>query len=285
MSTGPAPRQQIAWDARAAANFMAGGAGSGLVLAAALALLAGTGPRWPLLLGAALVAAGLAAVWAEIGRPWRALNVFFNPRTSWMTREALAAPPLLLLALVAALLPPAPAAAAALLAAVAALAFVYCQGCILRAARGIPTWREPAIVPLIVATALAEGAGLWLLLGGSAAGQSGPVWLGFGAALAARQWAWLRWRARVQAAPRARSALDAAGRILQGTTLLPLAMAVLALGAPLPPAAVLVLQGLAGALALAGGAWFKLVLVTRAAYTQGFAIPVLPVRGARRREA
>ena len=158
---------QRAWDGRAAANFMAGGAGSGLVVATACgATLAGSA-RWPFVLGAAIVLIGLAAVWAEIGRPWRALNVFLHARTSWMTREALLAPLLLGLALAAALLP-AIAAAAAPLAALAALAFVYCQARMLRAARGIPTWREPAIVPLIVATALVEGGALWLIASSAA---------------------------------------------------------------------------------------------------------------------
>ena len=36
---------------------------------------------------------------------------------------------------------------------------------------------------------------------------------------------------------------------------------------------------LGGAIAFAGGQWFKLTLVTRAGYNQGFAIPHLPVRG------
>ena len=42
------------------------------------------------------------------------------------------------------------------------------------------------------------------------------------------------------------------------------------------------LQLLAGVLALAGGAWFKFVLITRVAFNQGFALPHLPVRGVRR---
>ena len=41
--------------------------------------------------GLALVGLGLFCVWLEIGRPLRALHVFFNPRTSWMTREAFVA--------------------------------------------------------------------------------------------------------------------------------------------------------------------------------------------------
>ena len=83
MSFGPRPWQQRHWDWRAACNFMFGGTGTGLVVAAALA-----GPRQmavDVLVGLAFVALGLTAVWLEIGRPWRALNVMFNPFTSWMT--------------------------------------------------------------------------------------------------------------------------------------------------------------------------------------------------------
>jgi phenylacetyl-CoA:acceptor oxidoreductase subunit 2 len=274
VSYGPHPWQQTAWDARAALNFMAGGAGCGLIVAAALA----GGPRGLFALGAVLVAVGLTAVWAEIGRPWRALNVFLNPRTSWMTREGLVAPGLIVLAGAAALGVP----AAGALAAVAALGFVYCQGCILRAARGIPAWREPLIVPLIVASGLAEGAGLWLLLAGQPA--SLPGWAGLALTLVARQWLWHRWRVRIAPAPRALAAIDRAGRFLQAGTLLPLAIAVLAIGAPLADGVAWALQLAAGALALAGGQWFKFTLVTRAGFNQGFALPHLPVRGVRRQE-
>ena len=49
------------------------------------------------------------------------------------------------------------------LAAALALVFVYCQARILQAAKGIPAWREPLLVPLIVITGVTEGAGLFLL--------------------------------------------------------------------------------------------------------------------------
>lgn len=274
MSYGPDPWRQTAWDARAAANFMAGGAGSGLIVVSAMA----GGPAGLFAVGALLVAVGLLSVWAEIGRPWRALNVFLNPRASWMTREGLLAPGVLLLAVAAAFGAPGTGWAAA----AAAVGFVYCQGRILRAARGIPAWREPAIVPLIVATGLAEGAGLWLLLSGRAAPALG--WAGLALALLARQGLWHRWRARIAPAPRALPVIDRAGRVVQAATLLPLAAAVVALGAPLPAVAAWALQIAAGALAFAGGQWFKYTLVTQTGLNQGFSIPRLPVRGVRRRE-
>ena len=279
MSYGPAPWQQTQWDLRAAANFGCGGAGGGLIVFAAAS---GTqGLALLLLGGVALVGTGLLFVWLEIGRPLRALHVLFNPRTSWMTREAFVAMLLVPVALAAAAGLPAftwPAAALALV-------FIYCQSRILRAAKGIPTWREPWLVPLIVLTGLAEGGGLWLLARPvPAAGQ--PLLLGLaGVLVLARAVAWAVYRKRLasRAAPRALTALDAAGRWLPyAGAALPLALLALvasgALGAA-PAAPWLVVAGLA---ALAPGVWFKVALVTRAGFNQGFALAHLPVRGVRR---
>ncbi len=243
------------WDTRAALNFMLGGMGAGLMVASALAQ-----NRAGALLALVLVAAGLGAVWLEIGKKLRAVNVFFNPFTSWMTRESFAAVVLFALGGLAlwrgAFLP---------LAAAAALAFVYCQGRILRASKGIPAWRAPQVVLLIVSTGLAEGTGLALLF--SAAPEL-LAWLAL--ALILRAYAWMCY---VAAAPSA--ALEAPGKALaQLGTVGALAAALAALW--LPAAA-----PLAGALALAPGLWLKYGLVTRAAFNQGFALPRAPVRGVR----
>jgi phenylacetyl-CoA:acceptor oxidoreductase subunit 2 len=246
------------WDARAALNFMLGGTGAGLMIALALSHAQG---RAPVLLSLALVAAGLSAVWLEIGKKLRALNVFFNPFTSWMTRESFVA--LLLFSLgAAALLRPQPFLP---LAAAAALAFAWCQGRILRASTGIPAWRAPQVVLLIVSTALAEGAGLALFF------SSGPLPLAwFALALVLRAVAWTRYAA---AAPSA--ALEAPGKaLLQIGTVAALALALA--GAWFPAAA-----PLGGVAALATGLWLKFALVTRAAFNQGYALPRLPVRGTR----
>ena len=99
------PWLQTNWDWRAAGNFIGGGSGTGLAILAALASIQGT-VYWPMgLIGAVLVGIGLFCVWLEIGRPWRALHVFFHPQTSWMTREAFVSAlllPVTLLAVVAA---------------------------------------------------------------------------------------------------------------------------------------------------------------------------------------
>lgn len=270
---GAAPRQQPVWDWRAAGNFMAGGAGSGLIVIAGWPGAGG----WPLALGLVLVAVGLACVWLEIGRPWRALNVFLNPRRSWMSREAIAAALLM------------PAGAAALLGvpgagwacAPLALAFLACQAGILHAAKGIPSWREPRLLPLIIATGLAEGGGLLMLVAlvhGLAMPRLSAVMLLV--ALLARLAAWRAWRLRLRTDERALRRIDA-NAVFFGTSTLAAVIAVVALlAAPPPDPAAAMLQVAAGLLALAGGQWFKFTLITRAAFTPGFTLPHRPVRGA-----
>ena len=264
MSYGPDPWQQTHWDWRAAGNFMGGGAGAGLVL---LATLSGA-PAAAVLAGLALIGAGLACVWLEIGRPLRALHVFFNPQTSWMTREGIVATLLMPIGLASVVLWPDLGVVAAPL----ALAFVYCQGRILRASRGIPAWREPRVVPFVVATGLAEGGALLLLAPPS---QRAPWLPGLVAALLLVRIAlWAAYRQRLAA--RARAALAAPGRALVwGGTALPLALIALAAAGVAAGASL----ALAGAAAAASGAWVKFALVTRAGFNQGFALARLPVRG------
>jgi phenylacetyl-CoA:acceptor oxidoreductase subunit 2 len=247
------------WDLRAAANFICGGAGSGLLVATAF--VPSTRPI-VVLVALALIAAGLAAVWLEIGRKLRAVHVFFNPFTSWMTREAFAA---LLVFILGISWLTVGGRSLPYAAALAAAAFLYCQARILHAAKGIPAWREPRIVALIVWAGLAEGAALALLF------SVASVQVGlFAGAVAARLLAWGRYRSAVRS-----EALIPAGRALLwlGTTL-PLALLLLSNAYSwATPAAALA--------ALAAGAWLKLALVTRASFKQDFSLPHLPVRGAR----
>ncbi len=280
MSYGPNPWQQLHWDARAAGNFIGGGAGSGLIVATALAGVQGAARTGLLLAGLALVGLGLTCVWLEIGRPLRALNVVLNPRTSWMSREALAGMALFPVAGASAFVWP----GALWLAALLALVFLYCQSRMLRAARGIPAWREPLTSPLIVATGLTEGLGLLV----ATLPLHGAVTPGMLALLSAllmvRIALWFIYRNRLggQTAARATQALDGAGRWLQAAgTAAPLALLLAVLTIPLPPALVAAAALLAGLLAWAAGAWMKYVLITRAAFNQGFALTRLPVRGVR----
>jgi phenylacetyl-CoA:acceptor oxidoreductase subunit 2 len=279
MSFGPNPWQQKSWDWRAAGNFICGGAGGGLIAFAAFSGAQGLALTALLLGGVALVGMGLACVWLELGRPLRALHVFLNPHTSWMTREAFVATLLMPVALAAAfgLLPGLQWLAAAL-----ALAFVYCQSRMLNGAKGIPAWRERLAVPLLLLTGLAEGAGLGLVaLATQASGR--PLLLVLVGALVLARWlVWRAYRARLapRAAPRALEALDAAGRPLQiAGSLLPLAALVLVASGLIGGALAALLLALAGLLAAGAGAWFKFTLVTRAGFNQGFALTHLPVRG------
>jgi phenylacetyl-CoA:acceptor oxidoreductase subunit 2 len=270
-----APWHQMNWDWRAAGNFIGGGSGTGVLFFAAI--MDGSDYGLPALLGMALVGAGLFCVWLEIGRPWRAMNVFKHARTSWMSREALVAPPLFLCALAAVVTGD---ATLAWIAAAVALGFLYCQARILRAAKGIPAWRQPLIVPLIMLTGLAEGAG-WLALVTQAAIPVGaPGWIpwALAATVLARVLLWRTYCRRLRSGRAPRGTLVVLGRFDRPFVVANLLAGILAPAAALPGAAWLLVP--AGLLALAGGWALKFTLVARAAFNQGFAIPRTPARGA-----
>lgn len=280
MNYGPAPSQQKSWDWRAAGNFIGGGAGSGLIVFTALSGAHGMALTALMAGGLALIGAGLLCVWLEIGRPLRALHVFFNPSTSWMTREALTATLLFPVGMAAAAGVPGFVWTAAAL----AVAFVYCQSRMLRAARGIPTWREPLLSPLMVVTALVEGGGLFFLTDAFHGGGTEPLLVLFGVLVLARVLVWLAYRRRVAATATAHAlaALDVAGRSLQLVgTLAPLALVALAVFVVMSDAAMLAVAGAIGLSASLTGAYVKYALVTRAGFNQGFTLKHLPVRGVR----
>ena len=284
VSYGQNPWQQRNWDWRAAGNFICGGPGSGLIVFAVLSGVqgpaAGAATSALLLGGLALIGLGLTFVWLEIGRPWRAMNVFFNPRTSWMSREAITATLLFPVGLAAA------AGVSWLMwpAAALALFFVYCQSRMLMAARGIAAWREPAIVTLIVSSGLTEGGGVFWLTNPWHGRGSAPLLALFGALIVARLFAWLVYRQRLggRAALRANQALDRAGRSLQiAGTIVPLALVVAVAVMP-ADATTTALAAIAGIAALVAGAIVKYTLVTRAGFVQGFALVQRPTRGVSR---
>ena len=279
---GMQPWLQRHWDLRAAANFVAGGVGSGLIVASAVSGVRGTFTAAVLMAGLALVGSGLFAVWLEIGRPWRAINVFRHPQRSWMSRESLAAVALGACVPLAAWLQftgSSAAPSAMLVALLAALSFAWCQGRMLHAAKGIPAWRSPALPTLIVVTALAEGAGAWWIAAAAAGVGTRAALAAFGLVLVARLAAWLAYRRTLRAAPRAAAALARPGAALAvGGTLVPLALIVVA-ALSANEAVVTACAALAGALAILAGAAFKAVLIVRAAFNQGYAIPRMPVRG------
>lgn len=279
MSLGGAARRQRRWDLRAAGNFIGGGTGTGLIVTSAVAALAGAPARLPLAAGLGFVLLGLGLVWLEVGKPWRALNVFFHPQTSWMTREGMVGV-LLVPACLLGIATDSPALA--MLAAAVAVGFLYCQGRILRAARGIPAWRQDAIVPFMLASGLAEGSGLALLLVRPAA--PAIAFTLFAALL--REAAWQDYRGALARDPTAAPGLGTlaapAGRaahaaLLAAIALLVLALAIaLAAGSPIATVA----GPLGGIITVLAAWWVKVLLITRAAFTRGAAVPVVPVRGA-----
>jgi phenylacetyl-CoA:acceptor oxidoreductase subunit 2 len=268
------PRQQTEWDIRGALNFVCGGAGGGLLAAVALAAPLGLDLRPLIALGLALIGAGLFSVWLKIGRPWRALNVFRRPSTSWMTREAMIGGATFACGALA-IFARAPLAIWALGA--LGLVYAYAQARILKENIGIPAWRRWSCVVLVVVTALVEGVGLLA--------AAAPVWPALAPAgyllallLLWRFGAWRYYRddlAAVGAPKGTAAAFDALetrfvvfGHGAAGA----LALAGSYLAQPLLLAA-------AGVLAVGAGAMFKYVLVCRAAFTQGFALPRAPSRG------
>jgi phenylacetyl-CoA:acceptor oxidoreductase 26-kDa subunit len=280
---GVEPFLQSYWDWRAAGNFLGGGSGTGLLLAAALFAPA-EGPWLGILtlLGLLLVGGGLLCVLAKLGRPWRALNVFFRPKTSWMTREAILAVGLFPVGLLGLLLQSRPLI---FLAALLGLGFLYCQGRILKAARGIPAWREPLIVPLTLTTGLVEGGALLVLL--TALTGETPLWAVAWLALllVARVGLYRAYLGRLSApgaAPTAAAeALARARRLVDPLGhWLPLAAILLALLVPviIPAAPPHVFLVVAAVTAGAAGWYFKFHLITAAAYTQGFALSHAPAR-------
>jgi len=272
------PDRQTFWDWRAAMNFILGGTGSGLLVISAVAGFSGTPVQLTILAGAAMVATGLVFVWFEIGRPERFLNVFRNPYTSWMSREAWVAVIVLPLSIAVIMLG---WSRLLVLLAVAALGFVYCQARILCASTGIPSWRRTGTLWLIVTTGLAEGVAIYLMFNLIRAADNNVQAL---IALAlvligVRALLWWRWRGVLEKeGPRA--SFDAMRRIdpafLVVGNFLP-ALAFLASYAVPELKAPLVLAG--GMTLLVAGWILKYKLITGAAYTQGFALERIPARG------
>ncbi len=270
-----APSRQAYWDWRAAGNFIGGGSGAGAVICAAVEPSNSVSLT---VVGLTLVACGLLCVWFEIGRPWRALNVYLHPQSSWMTREALVAPVLFAGASVCLW-----TGARTLFVLEASLAcfYVYCQARMLQGGRGIPAWRHPRVVLLLMATAFAEGAALGvaaMLLLQARPVSVWPVAL-LGSLVAVRTAAYASYRhglAQTGAPRRALEALSAYWRKLRVIDAIAIICALISALVP----AVGWLAGVAALSALAGGWWLKYTLVVHAAYTQGFSLPTTPVRGA-----
>ena len=278
---GVEPWHQQHWDWKAAGNFICGGAGSGLFIVAALASLR-QGALFPLgLIALAIVALGLLLLLFKIGRPWRFINVLRQPQRSWMAREAW---------IVGAFFPLAAAAmwfgapALTIAAAILAVLFLVSQAMILKEAKGIPAWRMPQLVPVMVVTGFAEGSGLFLVAATvlpSFASMSRMAAVAVMLLAAVRGLSWLAYRTALAldgAPTRTFAVFDAFGPTFAVLGLVaPIALIAAGFWSEAGQAALFALGGLCVTLA---GSALKLMLVTRAGFNQGFALAHTPVRGA-----
>jgi len=271
------PAQQSFWDWRVAGNFVFGGTGTGILVLTALTLEQADF-RIPALIALGFIAFGLFLVWTEIGKPFRFLNVLRNPWTSWMSREAWAAGFLFASALPAIYFQIAPLL---WLSALFALAFLFSQAKMLVRSRGIPAWREPSILPLVLATGFCEGAAALLILAqfSPLSFTWAPYVLGILAVLrTAFYWSYAK-RLHDKRAP------DAVCEQLRFTNIavylpgavIPLTLLVGAQALPSYAAPLLVLAALP---ALVAGWELKYRIVCRMGHVQGMAIDRAPARGA-----
>ncbi|HEY0661413.1 MAG TPA: DmsC/YnfH family molybdoenzyme membrane anchor subunit [Lysobacter sp.] len=208
------------------------GTGYGLLFWSALAALSGRMPARPLLVATALalvlVTVGLLSSLAHLGKPGRSWRAFSQWRTSWLSREGVAAvlayvPALLFAAL---LLPgmisnqaqgepvalALPGAVVCGVLVVCAAATVYCTAMIYASLRPIPAWQHRLVVPGYFGFALLCG-GLLLAAIASLSGVSlGNAPAMAAVALAAGLW-WLKaryWR-DIDATPLPMTRGDAVG--------------------------------------------------------------------------
>ena len=277
---GVEPWHQKHWDWKAASNFLCGGSGAGLFGFAVLVGLNGTPILLPGLAALAIIALGLTMLMFKIGRPLRFLYVLRQPRRSWMSREAWVAGLLFPLAL-AALWFGHPLALLA--AAMVGLLFLFCQGMILEQSKGIPAWRQPHVIALIMATGLAEGCGLFLVLAAFLPALSDaikPIAIALVVLTTTRAWTWWRYINALEneGAPTRTLEIFAACQVWFFAVGLLLPLALVAVGL-ISTSASTVLFALAGLAVFATGWAIKFILITRAAYNQGFALPHTPIRG------
>jgi len=199
----------------------AAGAGQGLVVALAIALLAGvplapSSLRASLLVAILLLVVGLASSFLHLGRPLRAWRAAAMWRTSWLSREVIVLPAFIALVALwwlAAREPGStPARLALPLAAIAGAALLwYCTAMIYACLRFIEEWAQPLTVVNFVLLGLSSGSVLASALA-ALAGESRALALAAPLALVVTLVAWASRTAawRRNAALRHRSTLQSA---------------------------------------------------------------------------
>ncbi len=184
----------------------ASGAGYGLWVLLALRILLEGAPESPaasivaLVLGGILVTLGLLSSTFHLGHPERAWRALSQWRSSWLSREGVAAvatyiPAALLFFIL--VLPGASSGAglAALLLAIGAVATVWCTGMIYASLRTVPEWNHGTVPLIYLILGLATGA-LLLSAIDAAFGVSsfGVQWLAAAALLVGAALKWTYWR-------------------------------------------------------------------------------------------
>ncbi|MFW5881071.1 MAG: dimethyl sulfoxide reductase anchor subunit family protein [Roseicyclus sp.] len=187
------------------------GAGYGLWVWLAIRMMTGAaegaGAMAALVLGGILVTLGLLSSTFHLGHPERAWRAFSQWRTSWLSREGVAAvltyapAGWLFLGLVLPGELPGMAFAAALLG-LGAVATVWCTGMIYASLRTVPAWNT-ALVPVVyMALAAATGALLLALIDAVIGTGRGAAWLAAAALLSGAALKVLYWRRIDGAKPR-----------------------------------------------------------------------------------
>ena len=249
---------------------MFGGTGSALMLMIAIDSYPGTPPLETGLIALAFIGLGLLLVWIELGRPWRFLHVYFHPQTSWMTREASVAILLFPIALIGIVFK---IPVMITMAGVLGLVFLYCQGRILLASKGIPSWREPVVLPLIISSGLAEGAALLLL--SSLIIDSAPGWMLYLllVLLAIRIQSWNRYRRQLAVSKAPEKTLQVLSGIhattFLGGNVLPFILVSVSL---VMPDLMVLLVSVASILTVMSGWHMKFTIVVHAAQQQGYSL-------------
>lgn len=194
----------------------ASGAGYGALIW--LVILAGTGAMAPtfafgavaLVIALGLITAGLLSSTFHLGHPERAWRALSQWRSSWLSREGVAA--------VVTYIPAVIFAAgwllfgtvegvwlwAGFLAAVLSIVTVACTGMIYASLRAIPRWSDPLVVPLYLGFSLSSGATLMVTLA-AIFGMAPGIWAWVAAAVTTLTWAMKKayWRRMDSAAPTA----------------------------------------------------------------------------------
>ena len=259
---------QTSWDWRAAGNFMFGGTGSALVFMAAISSFPNIPPQPLGFIAMIFVGTGLFFVWLEIGRPWRFLHVFFHPQTSWMTREGSVAVVLFALTFIGIVFK---ISVIMRIAGIAGLVFLFCQGQMLKACKGIPSWREPTIVLLIIVTGICEGTAILLLFLCLQNKVSVVLNLACLVFLATRIFSWLIYRKNLSDTKVPTETLSTLGKIhliqIIAGNLIPAMLITLSMTMPELATPAMISASL---LIMIAGWHMKFTIITRAAQVQGY---------------